>query len=84
MRQFVDKKKIWLAQSPSKNKIVQAFAVTGKANVSQLHIKNVIESDSRYTIRDITKTIAGAPHFEAYFESTKDFCHMDIAYMIDD
>lgn len=57
VRLFVDKEKNWLAQSPSKNKILLAFAVTGKAKVSQLHIINVIESDSRDTIPDITKDV---------------------------
>lgn len=56
-RETVCRYRNWLAQSPSKNKILLAFAVTGKAKVSQLHIINVIESDSRYTIPDITKDV---------------------------
>lgn len=86
VRLFVDKERNWLPQSPSKNKILLAFAVTGKAKISQLHIINVIESDSRYTIPDITKDVGlslSRVHFilKRIFECTKDFCHMDIAYI---
>lgn len=50
-----------------------------RANVSK--VGEMIESDGRYTIRDVAKAIVGAFNFEAYFESAKDFCQRDIPYI---
>ena len=54
--------------------------VTGKANVSK--VREIIESDGRYCQSSWHIAIAGAFHFEAYFECTKDFCQMDTAYVV--
>ena len=40
-------------------------------------IKEIIEGDARFTVRDIARkvgTINGSPYFEEAFESQKDFC----------
>ena len=41
-------------------------------------IKEIIEGDARFTVRDIAKgrhiTFNGSPYFEEAFESQKDFC----------
>lgn len=60
------------------------MTVTGKANVA--NVKKIIESDGRYTIRNIAKFVGislslGQYLFEAFFESTKDFCQIDTAYI---
>ena len=37
-------------------------------------IKEIIEGDARFTVRDIARKVGISPYFEEAFESQKDFC----------
>ena len=39
-------------------------------------IKEIIERDARYTVRDIARKVGISPYFKEAFESPKDFCLM--------
>lgn len=59
----------------------QPMTVIGMANVS--NVNEIFENDGRYMylIRVSANGIARAFHFEAYFERSRDLCHMNIAYV---
>ena len=69
------KKKLSLVESiKNAPKSGRPKSASGKEIVSK--IKEIIEGDARFTVRDIGRhiTFNGSPYFEEAFESQKDFC----------